>query len=70
LFIFNNEGKFLYKNETKINGNHLIYSYLLTLIYTKNDTCYYIIGYFDENFYINLYLYRYDNKTNKTALII
>jgi len=30
LFIFNNEGKLLYKNETKINGNQIIYSYSLT----------------------------------------
>ena len=69
LFIFNNEGKLLYKNETKINGNQIIYSYSLTFIYTTNDACYYIIGYFDENSYLNLYLNRYDNKKNKISLI-
>ena len=69
LFIFNNEGKLLYKNETKINGNQIIDSYSLTFIYTTNDTCYYLIGYFDEESYLNLYLYRYDNIKNKMALL-
>ena len=69
LFIFNNEGKLLYNNETKINGNQMIYSYSLTLIHTTNVTCFYIIGYFDEDSYLNLYLYRYDNKKNKIALL-
>jgi len=69
LFIFNNEGKLLYNSEEKINGNQIIYSYSLTLIYTTNDACYYIIGYFDEESYLNLYLYRYDNKKNKIALL-
>ena len=69
MFIFNNEGKLLYKNEKKINDNKIIYSYSLTLIHTTNNACYYIIGYFDENSYLNLYLYRYDNKKNKIALI-
>jgi len=68
-FIFNNEGKLLYKNETKINDNQIIYSYSLTLIYTTNEACYYIIGYFDENSYLNLFLYRYDNIKNKIALL-
>ena len=65
LFIFNNEGKLLYNSEEKINSNQIIYSYSLSIIYTTNDACYYIIGYFDENSYLNLYLYRYDNKKKK-----
>ena len=69
IFIFNYEGKLLYKGEEKINDNQIIYSYSLTFIYTTKDACYYIIGYFDENFYLNLYLYRYDNKKNKIALL-
>ena len=69
LFIFNNGGKLLYNSEEKINDNQIICSYSLTLIYTTNDACYYIIGYFDENSYLNLYLYRYDNKKNKIALL-
>ena len=69
LFIFNNGGKLLYNSEEKINNNQKIYSYSLTFIYTTNDACYYIIGYFDEDSYLNLYLYRYDNKKNKIALL-
>ena len=67
--IFNNEGKLLYNSTEKINNNQMIYSYSLTLIYTSNDACYYIIGYFNENSYLNLYLYRYDNKKNKISLL-
>ena len=69
LFIFNNEGKLLYNSTEKINDNQILYSYSLTFIYTTDDACYYIIGYFDENSYLNLYLYRYDNKKNKIALL-
>ena len=69
LFIFNNEGKLLYNSTEKINNNQIIYSYSLTLIHTTNNACYYIIGYFDENSYLNLYLYRYDNKKNKISLL-
>jgi len=66
LFIFNNEGNLLYKE--KINGNQKIYSYSLTFIYSTNDACYYVIGYFDENSYLNLYVYGYDKKKNYTLL--
>ena len=69
LFIFNDGGKLLYNSTEKIYGNHIIYSYSLTLIYTTNDSCFYLIGYFDEDSNINLYLYRYDNKTNKIKSI-
>ena len=69
LFIFNNEGKFLYKSEEKINNNHIIYSYSLTFIHTTNDTCYYVIGYFEEEYYLNLNLYRYNNNKNKTSTL-
>ena len=57
------------KVKKKINNNQTIYSYSLTIIHTTNDSCYYIIGYFDKNSYLNLYLYRYDNKKNKIALL-
>ena len=65
IFIFNNEGKLLYKSEEKINGNQIIYSYSLTFLHTTNDTCIYVIGYFGENSYLNLYLYKYDNEKKK-----
>ena len=66
LFIFNNKGNLLYKE--KINGNQIIDSYSLTLIHSTNDACYYVIGYFDEKFYLNLYVYGYDKKKNHTLL--
>ena len=70
MFIFNNEGKLLYKSESKINNNQIIYSYSLTFIDVKNNTCDYVIGYFDEESYLNLYLYRYDNENNNIALLL
>ena len=69
LFIFNNEGKLLYKDKEKINVNQIIDSYSLTFIHSTNDACYYVIGYFDANSYLNLYVYGYDNKKNYTLLL-
>ena len=65
----NNEGRLLFKNETKINGNQTIYSYSLTFIKSTNKSCDYIIGYFDKIFYLNLYLYRYDDEKNNITLL-
>ena len=58
MFIFNNEGNLLYKSEEKINGNQTIYCYSLTFIHSTNNTCDYVIGYFDEDCFLNL-LYNY-----------
>ena len=69
MFIFNNEGKLLYKSEEKINDNQIIYSYSLTFIHVKNTTCDYAIGYFDESSYINIYLYRYDKEKNNIEFL-
>ena len=69
MFIFNNEGKILYKSEEKINDNQTIYSYSLTLINTTNNTCDYVLGYFDEDNYLNLSLYRYDNESSNITLL-
>ena len=69
MFIFNNEGKLLYKSEEKINNNQIIYCYSLTFIHITNNTCDYVIGYFDENSYINLNIYRYDSEKNNIALL-
>ena len=68
IFIFNNEGKLLYKDKEKINDNQIIYSYSLTFLHTTNDTCIYVIGYFDENSYLNLHLYRYDSEKKNIVL--
>jgi hypothetical protein len=69
LVIFNNEGNLLYKSEEKINNNHIIYSYSITFIHVTNDTCDYAIGYFDEDSYLNISLYRYDNKKNNIKFL-
>jgi len=69
MLIFNNKGRLLYKTEEKINGNQIIYSYSLTFIKASNKTCDYIIGYFDKTFYLNLYLYRYDDEKNNITLL-
>ena len=47
IFIFNIEGKFLYKSEEKINNNQIIYSYSLTLLNITNNIFDYMLGYFD-----------------------
>ena len=69
MFIFNNEGYLLYKSEEKINSNQTIYSYSLTFIHVTNNTCDYVIGYFDEDCFLNLYLYRYDIEINNITLL-
>jgi len=69
MFIFNNEGNLLYKSEEKINGNQTIYCYSLTFIHSTNNTCDYVIGYFDEDCFLNLYLYRYEIEANNITLL-
>ena len=39
IFIFNNEGKLLYKSEEKINNNQIIISYSLTLLNVTSNNC-------------------------------
>jgi hypothetical protein len=70
MFIFNNEGKLLYKNEEKINSNQIIYSYSLTLLNATKNNCDYILGYFDGDCNLNLNFYRYDNENNKITLYL
>ena len=71
IYIFNNEGKFLYKSEDKINNNQTIKNYALTSIGSDNDTYKYVIGYFDDNIYLNLLLYSYNiTEKNNTLLNI
>ena len=64
MLIFNNEGKLLYKSEEKINDKQIIYSYSLTFINVTNNYFDYILGYFDKECYLKLYLYRYDIENN------
>jgi len=69
MFIFNNEGKILYKSEKKINETEIIYSYSLTFINVTNNYFEYLFGYFDVDCYIHLNLYRYYNESNNNTLI-
>ena len=69
IYIFNNEGKFLYKSEDKINNNQTIKNYALTSIGLYNDTYKYVIGYFDGNGYLNLLLYSYNITENNNTLL-
>jgi len=69
IFIFNNEGKLLYKSKEKINDNQIIYSYSLTFLNVTNNIFDYLLGYFDEENYLNLFLYRYDNENNNNTLL-
>ena len=69
IYIFNNEGKFLYKSEDKINNNQTIKNYALTSIGLYNDTYKYTIGYFDNNKYLNLHLYSYNITENNNSLL-
>ena len=68
LFIFNNEGKILFESE-KINNGQTIYSYSLSFIQATNNTCDFVIGYFDQNSYINIYLYKYEYENNRVLLL-
>ena len=69
VYIFNNEGKFLYKSEDKINNNQTFKYYALTSIGLYNDTYKYVIGYFDDNRYLNLFLYSYNITENNNTLL-
>jgi len=69
IYIFNNEGKFLYKSEEIINNNQTIKDYALASIEYYNDTYKYIIGYFDNNYYLNLLLYSYNITENNNTLL-
>ena len=69
IYIFNNEGKFLYRSEDKINNNQTIQSYSLTSIGLYNNTYKYVIGFFDNLTYLNLHLYSYNIAENKNVLL-
>jgi len=65
IYIFNNEGKFLYKSENKLNNNKGIDRCSLTSIGLFNDEYKYAIGYFKDSKYLYLFLYSYNIKTNE-----
>ena len=64
IYIFNNEGKFLYKSDFKLNYNLIIHGYSLTSIGLDNDEYRYVIGYFRSYNYLSLILYSYNIKKN------
>ena len=69
IYIFNNDGKFLYKSEDKINDTQTIQSYAITSIGLYNDTYKYVIGFFDNLIYLNLLLYSYNITENNNTLL-
>ena len=69
MFIFNIEGKLLYKSKEKINETEIIYSYSLTFMNITDKYFDYLLAYFDVDCYIHLNLYRYYNESNNNTLI-
>ena len=69
IYIFNNEGKFLYKSEDKINNTQNIQCYALTSIGLYNDTLKYAIGFFDNKKCLNMLLYSYNITENNNTLL-
>ena len=69
IYIFNNEGKFLYKSENKINNNKGIDRCSLTSIGLFNDEYKYVIGYFEGSKNLCLILYSYNIKTNENNIL-
>ena len=69
IYIFNNGGYFLYKSEDKINNNQTIKKYALIPIGIYNDIYNYTIGYFDDNKYLNLFIYNYNITENNNRLV-
>ena len=69
IYIFNNEGKFLYKSEDKINNTQNIQCYALTSIGLYNDTYKYAIGFFDNKKCLNMLLYSYNITENNNTLL-
>ena len=64
IYIFDFDGKLIYNSEEKIITGQIPKYYTLAPITIKDNIYYYIIGYFDENNYLNLLLYKYDNHQN------
>ena len=69
IYIFNNEGKFLYKSEDKINNIQTIQCYALASIGLYNDTYKYAIGFFDNKKCLNMLLYSYNITENNNTLL-
>ena len=69
IYIFNNEGKFLYKEKERIYYLHTIEKYSLTSIGLYNNEYKYVIGFFNFNTYLFLVLYSYNIKENTNNLV-
>ena len=69
IYIFNNDGNFLYKNENRVSINQNVEYYTLLSILKESETFYYLIGFFDHNNYLNLFYYKYEIYQNNTELI-
>ena len=69
IYIFNDNGYFLYKSDYNISVNQNVEYYTLLSILKGNESFYYLIGYFDNNNYLNLLYYKYKISQNNTELI-
>ena len=71
IYIFNNEGKFLYNSKDKIYNTRTkaIQSYSITPLGLYNDTYKYVIGFFDDDKYLNMLLYSYNITENNNTLL-
>ena len=70
LYMFDLEGKNLFISKSKlITTSSPEYCTLCPLGFS-NDLLYYAIGYFDNNIYLNLLLYKYDISNNKYNILV
>ena len=69
MFIFNIEGKLLYKSKEKINETEIIDNYSLSFLNITDNYFDYLLAYFDVDCHIHLNLYRYDNENNNITLL-
>ena len=69
IYIFNDDGNFIYKSEYSISNGQNIEYYTLLSILKESESFYYLIGFFDNNNYLNLFYYKYEIYQNNTKLI-
>ena len=59
IYIFNDEGDLLCKSDDKITDDDSIEYYTLVPLEIENKIYYFIVGFFDQNNFLNLLLYKY-----------
>ena len=72
IYLFDDKGNSLYKSNNKIinNTQNIDYYLIVSATEVKNDThYYYVIGFIDNNNYLNLKLYNYNKEQKNNTLI-